>query len=318
VFVLALVVAAAAGSHGAVAQSSYPDRSIRLISINAPGAPGDILARLIGDKLSASFGKPTVVENMPGAGGSIAAAYVAKAAPDGYTLLLSGDAPLVTNVSLYGKLAYDPANDLAPISQLIATPNVLVVPVDLPVKSVAELTALARSTSANFTFGHGGLGFSTHLSGELFKTMAQIDLQQVMFRQSVYPDLIAGRVTMCFCNIAQALPLARENKLRALAVTSLKRSPAAPDLPTLDESGFPGFDVTSWFALMAPGGTPQPIIDKLHGALVGILALHDVRQKLSELGMEIVGSSPAELAVLIRTQTPQRASLIKASGAKMQ
>jgi tripartite-type tricarboxylate transporter receptor subunit TctC len=317
-FLVTLAIAAVAGSGDAVAQSSYPDRSIRLVSINASGAPGDILARLIGDKLSASFSKPIVVENMPGAGGSIAAAHVTKAAPDGYTLLLSGDAPLVTNVSLYDKLAYDPVNDLAPISQLIATPNVLVVPVDLPVKSVAELTALGRSKSANFTFGHGGLGFSTHLSGELFKTLAQIDLQQVMFRQSVYPDLIAGRITMCFCNIAQALPLARENKLRALAVTSLKRSPAAPDLPTLDEWGFPGFDVTSWFALMAPAGTPQPIINKLHDEVVRILALPDVRQKLSELGMEIVGSSPTELAALIRTQTPQRASLIKASGVKMQ
>jgi len=314
----ALAVSAITDSGDAVAQSSYPDRSIRLVSINAPGAPGDILARLIGDKLSASFSKPIVVENMPGAGGSIAAAYVAKAAPDGYTLLLSGDAPLVTNVSLYDKLAYDPVNDLAPISQLIATPNVLVVPIDLPVKSVAELIALGRSKSANFTFGHGGLGFSTHLSGELFKTMGQVDLQQVMFRQSVYPDLIAGRVTMCFCNIAQALPLVRENKLRALAVTSLKRSPAAPDIPTLDESGFPGFDVTSWFALMAPAGTPQPILDSLHQEVVRILAMPEVRQKLSDLGMEIVGNSPAELANIIKKQTPERAQLIKAAGVKMQ
>jgi tripartite-type tricarboxylate transporter receptor subunit TctC len=300
------------------AQSSYPDRPIRIVNINAAGGPGDMLARLIGDQISASLGKPVTVEPMPGAGGSLAAAHVAKAAPDGYTLLLSGDAALVTNISLYDKLAYDPVKDLAPVSQVVATPNVLVVPADLPVKTVADLVALGRSKPATFTFAHGGLGFSTHLSGEMFKTMSKLDMQQVMFRTSVYPDLIAGRVTMCFCNISQALPLSRENKLRALAVSSPKRSPAAPDLPTMAESGFPGFDVTSWFALMAPAGTPQPVIDKLHAEVVRILAMPDVRQKLSALGMEIVGNSPAELAAVIKTQMPQRAKLIKDAGVKIQ
>jgi tripartite-type tricarboxylate transporter receptor subunit TctC len=314
----ALAAATLFAASGAHAQPAYPERSIRIVNINAPGGPGDMLARLIADKFSVSFGKPVVVENMPGAGGSLAAAHVAKAAPDGYTLLLSGDAALVTNISLYDKLAYDPVKDLAPISQVVATPNALVVPTDLPVKTVADLVALIRSKPATFTFAHGGLGLSTHLSGEMFKAMAQIDLQQVMFRQSVYPDLIAGRVTMCFCNISQALPLARESKLRALAVTSPKRSPAAPELPTLDEAGFPGFDVTSWFALMAPAGTPQPIVDKLHGEVARVLAMPDIRQKLSDIGMEIIGNSPADLAAVIRTQTPQRAKLIKDAGLKLQ
>jgi tripartite-type tricarboxylate transporter receptor subunit TctC len=315
--VAALGAATLLDADRAAAQPAYPDRSIRIVSINAPGGTADILARLIGDKLSVSLGKPVVVEGMPGAGGSLAAAHVAKAPPDGYTLLMSGDAALVTNISLYDKLAYDPVKDLAPISQVVATPNVLVVPADLPVKTVADLVALGRAKPGTFTFAHGGLGFSTHLSGEMFKTMTQIDMQQVMFRTSVFPDLIAGRVTMCFCNISQALPLARENKLRALAVTSPKRSPAAPELPSLDESGFPGFDVTSWFALMAPAGTPQPIIDKLYGEMVRILAMPDTRQKLSDLGMEIIGNSPAELAAVIRTQTPQREKLIKAAGVKL-
>ncbi len=302
----------------AVAQADYPNRTIRIVTINAAGGPADLLARLIGDKLSASFGRPVVVESVVGAGGSLAAAQVARAAPDGYTLLMSGDAAIVTNISLYEKLAYDPVKDLAPISQLVATPNVLVVPTDLPVKSVADLVALARSKPGTLTFAHGGLGFSTHLSGEMFKTMAQIDIQQVAYRASVLPDLIAGRVSMCFCNVSQAMPLVRDNKLRALAVTSPVRSPAAPDLPTLDQAGFAGFDVTSWFALMAPAGTPQPIVDKLHREVVRVLALPDIRQKLSDLGMEIVGNSPAELAAVIRTQMPQRAKLIKASGAKLQ
>ena len=317
-FLATLATATLAGHNATRAQPAYPERSIRIVSINAPGGPADLLARLVGDKLSGSFGKPVVVEGMPGAGGSLAAAHVAKAAPDGYTLLMSGDAALVTNISLYDKLAYDPVKDLAPISQVVATPNVLVVPADLPVKTAADLAALGRSKPGTFTFAHGGLGFSTHLSGELFKTMAQIDMQQVMFRTSVYPDLIAGRVTMCFCNISQALPLARENKLRALAVTSTGRSPAAPELPTLNESGFAGFDVTSWFALMAPAGTPQPIIDKLNGEVVRILAQPDTRQKLADLGMEVVGNSPAELAAVIRTQIPQRAKLIKEAVVKAQ
>lgn len=302
----------------ATAQPSYPERAIRIVTINAAGGPSDILARLIGDKLSQSFGKPVVVEGMPGAGGSLAAAHVARATPDGYTLLMSGDAALVTNISLYDKLAYDPVKDLAPVSQLVATPNVLVVPTDLPVQTVADLAALARSKPATLTFAHGGLGFSTHLSGETFKTMAQIDIQQVMFRTSVYPDLLAGRVTMCFCNIAQSLPLVRDGKLRALAVTSPHRAPAAPDLPTMVEAGFPGFDVTSWFALMAPAGTPRPVVETLHREVVRILALPDIRQKLADLGMEIIAGSPGDLVELIRIQTPQRAALIRASGAKLQ
>lgn len=314
--VVATCAAIVLATADARAQSSYPEKTIRFVTINAAGGSADIIARLIGDKLSTSLGKPVVIENMPGAGGSLAAAAVARAAPDGYTLLMSGDAALVTNISLYEKLAYDPVKDLAPVSLVVATPNLLVVPTDLPVTNVAELAALARSKP--LTFAHGGLGFSTHLSGELFKTMAQIDIQQIMFRTTVFPDLIAGRVSMCFCNVSQALPLVRDGKLRALAVTSPKRSPAAPDLPTMHEAGFAGYDVTSWFAVMAPAGTPQPIVDKLHGEIVRILALPDIRAKMSDLGMEIVGNSPAELADLIKTQMPQRAQLIKASGAKLQ
>lgn len=302
----------------AIAQGSYPEKAIRIVNIGPAGGTADIIARLIGDKLAVSLGKPVVAEPVPGAGGSLAAAQVARAAPDGYTLFLSGDAALVTNISLYDKLAYDPVKDLAPVSQLIATPNVLVVAPEIPAKSVAELVALARAEPGKHTFAHSGLGFSTHLSGELFKSMAGLDIQQVTYRQSVLPDLLAARVTMCFCNISLGMPQVRENKLRALAVTSPKRSPAAPDVPTMAESGFTGFDVTSWFALMAPAGTPQPVIDRLHQETVRVLAMPDVRQKFADLGMEVVGSSPAELAALIQTQTPQRATLIKASGAKMQ
>jgi tripartite-type tricarboxylate transporter receptor subunit TctC len=315
---LATLALGAAICTGAPARADYPEKTIRIVTINAPGGPADIVARLIADKLSAAFGKPVVVESMVGAGGSLAAGHVAKAAPDGHTLLMSGDAALVTNLSLYEKLSYDPVKDLAPISQIVTTPNILAVPMDLPVKDVADLVALGRTKPGTLTFAHGGLGFSTHLSGETFKAMAQIDIQHVAFRASVLPDLLAGRVSMCFCNVSLVMPQVRENKLRALAVTSPQRSPAAPDLPTMNELGFTGFDVTSWFALMAPSGTAKPIIARLHQEVIRILALPDIRAKFADLGMDVVGNSPAELANIIATQMPQREKLIKAIGIKLQ
>lgn len=304
----------------AAAQTSYPERTIRIVTVNAPGGPADIAARVVGDKLTEAWGKPIVVESIVGAGGNLAAAHVAKAAPDGYTLLMSGDAAIVTNVSLYKSLPYDPVKDLSPISQVAFTPNILAVGNEVPAKSVQELVALARSQPGKLTFAHGGLGFSTHLAGEVFKLMARIDIQQVVYRGAVaaaMPDLIAGRVTMCFCNISSVLPLIREGKLRALAISSLKRSAAVPDLPTMNESGFPGFDVNSWFGLMAPAGTPVAIIDKLHREAVRALALPDVREKFNNLGMVIIGNSPAEFAAVIKSEMAQRKKLIEDAGIKL-
>ena len=194
------------------------------------------------------------MESRVGAGGSVAAGYVAKAAPDGYTLLMSGDAAMVTNQSLYKSLTYDPVRDLAPISQIAFTTNILAVSNDVPAKTVEELVALARSQPGKLSYAHGGLGFSQHLAAEVFKFTAKLDIEQIPFRgaTTVMPDLMTGRVSLCFCNITTVLPLARDGKLRALAVTSLKRSPFAPELPTMAESGFPGFDVNAWFGLLAP------------------------------------------------------------------
>lgn len=304
---------------GGLAQASYPEKPIHIVHVNGPGGPADILARVIGDRFTAAFGKPVIIDPMPGAAGNLAAAHVAKAAPDGYTLLMSGDAAIVTNISLYEKLPYDPVKDLTPISQIAATPNILVVNNDVPAKSVAELVALARAKPGQLTFGHGGLGFSTHLAGEVFKSMAGIDIQQVPYRGvAAVPDLLGGRVTMCFCNISSVLGLIREGKLRALAVTSPQRTAELPELPTMAESGFPGFDVTSWFGLMAPAGTPASIIDKLHGEAVRALALPEVREKLKALGMNAIGNSPAEFAAVIRTQLPQREKVIRGAGLKLQ
>jgi tripartite-type tricarboxylate transporter receptor subunit TctC len=273
-------------------------------------------ARLIGDRWTATWGRPVVVEPKVGAGGSLAAGFVAKAAPDGYTLLMSGDAAIVTNINLYKSLTYDPVKDLAPISQVAFTTNILAVPANLPVKNVQELVALARSQPDKLSVAHGGLGFSQHLSAEVFKSIAGLKLNMVAFRggPAIMPDLVAGRISMCFCNITAVLPLAREGKLKALAVTSLRRSQFAPEIPTMAESGFPGFDVNAWFGLLAPTGTPAPIIARLHGETARALAASEVRASFNKLGMEVIGNSPAEFAAVIRSEIPQRKKTIERAG----
>ena len=302
------------------ARGGYPEQVIRIIAIGMAGSPADMTARLIGDKLAAAWGQPVVVESKIGAGGSLAAGYVAKAAPDGYTLLMSGDAAMVTNLHLYKSLSYDPLKDLAPISQVAFTTNILAVPVSLPVNNVQELVALARAEPDKITVAHGGLGFSQHLAAEMFKSMAGLKINVVPFRggPAIMPDLIAGRVSACFCNITLVLPLVREGKLKALAVTSLKRSQFAPELPTMAESGFPGFDVNAWFGLLAPAATPAPIIAKLHSESVRALAAKDVRESFDKLGMEVIGNSPAEFAAVIRAEIPQRKKTIEESGIEPQ
>jgi tripartite-type tricarboxylate transporter receptor subunit TctC len=303
---------------GAFSQANYPDKPIRILVGFAPAGPADIAARVVGEKLSEAWGKPVVIENVTGAAGNVSAERAAKAAPDGYTLLMTAGATIVINVSLYDKLPFDPVKDLAPISQVVFTPNILALNNDVPARSVAELVALARAQPGVLTFGSAGVGTSQHLAGELFKARAGIKLQHVPYRgiAQVMPDLLGGRLTMVFGNISGVLPLARENKLRAMAVTSLKRSASTPDLPTMAEQGFPGFDATAWFGLMAPAGTPAPILAKLHDETVRILALPDVRKKFGELGMEVIGNSPTEFADVIAAETPVWAKIIKESGAK--
>jgi len=283
-----------------------------------PAGPADIIARVVGDKLSDAWGKPVVIENVAGAGGNMATDRVAKAAADGYTLLLGTTGPFIIHSSLYAKLPFDPVKDFAPITQLCFTPNILIVNNDVPAKSPQELVALARAQPGTLTFASAGVGTTQHLAGELFKTMARIDIQHVPYRgiSAVMPDLLGGRVTMVFSNTSAALPLAREGKVRALAVTSLKRAAAMPELPTMAESGFPGFDATAWFALVAPAGTPEPIVAKLQREAARILALPDVRKKFDELGMVPVGNTPAEFAAAMKAEIPQWAKLIKDAGIK--
>ena len=303
---------------GSAAAQDYPDRPIRLLVGFAAGGPADVMARLVGDKLTEAWGKPVIVENVTGGAGNVAADRVAKAAPDGYTLMAAASATIVTNPSLYQKLGFDPVKDFVPITQAVYTPNLLAVPADLPVKSVAELVAYARAQPGKVTFGSAGVGTSQHLAGELFKTMAGIDITHVPYRgiAAVMPDLLAGRISMVFGNITAVLPLVREGKLRALAVTSPRRWASVPDLPTMIEVGYKDFDSTAWFGLMAPAGTPQPIIDKIHQEAMRILARPDIRKRFEEIGMEAIGNTPAEFAAVIAAETPQWAKVIRDAGVK--
>jgi len=259
-----------------------------------------------------------IVENITGGAGNVAADRVAKAAPDGYTLMAAASATIVTNPSLYPKLGFDPVKDFAPITQAVYTPNLLAVPAGLPVNSVAELVAYARAQPGKVTFGSAGVGTSQHLAGELFKTMAGIDITHVPYRgiAAVMPDLLAGRISMVFGNITAVLPLVRDGRLRALAVTSPRRWASVPDLPTMIEVGYKDFDSTAWFGLMAPAGTPQPIIDRIHQEAVRILARPDIRKRFEEIGMEAIGNTPGEFAAVIAAETPQWAKVIKDAGVK--
>jgi len=299
------------------AQTNYPEKPIRMVVGFPPGSSSDTVARLLGQKFAEAWGKPVLIDNAAGAAGNIAADRVAKAEPDGYTLGLLASPPLVVNPSLY-KLAYDPVKDFAPVSQVTVSPNILVVHNTVPAKSVKELVALAKAQPGGLTFASGGSGSANHMAAELFKSMAGVDIRHIPYKgvPLAIPDLLGGRVTMIFSPTAIVLPLVREGKLRALAVTTLKRSSAVPELPTIAESGFPGFESTGWNGLLAPARTPATILRKLHLETVKALALTDVRAKLADLGVEGIGNSPDEFAAVIKSEIPKWAKVIKESGMK--
>jgi len=302
---LAALAACFAASAGALAQGSYPDHAVRIIVPFPPGGPADALARIVGERLAASFGKPFVVENKAGAGGNIGMEQGARAAPDGYTLTLAPVGNLTVAPALYSKLPYDPAKDFAPITVLASVPNVLIVHPSVGVKSVAELVALAKAKPGSLNYASPGNGSIPHLAGELFKRTAGVDIVHIPFN-GVAPAtnaVLAGDVQMFFAQSSAALPQWRAGKVVALGVATPKRIAAAPDLPTIAEQGFPGFEATSWYALVAPAGTAPAIVDRLHGEIVKALREPDVREKIAGLGAEPVGNSPAEFAAMQRAET---------------
>lgn len=304
------------GSSAGLAQSGFPERSVRLVVGYSPGSAPDIVARLMGERLTDLWGKPVVIENITGGGGNIATERVAKATPDGYTLLLTGNASMVINPALYDKLPYDAIKDFAPISQLAVTPNVLVVRNSLAARSVGEVVSLAQADPGKLTFGSSGTGTSGHLAGELLKSRAGVNIQHVPYRGPPYTDLLGERLDLCFCNIASALPLAREGRLRALAVTSVMRSLSAPELPSIAEQGYPDFDASGWFGLVGPSGMSQDVISRLHDGTTAVLQDPKFRQKFEDLGMAVIGNSPEEFKRIIATELPIWAKIIRDAGIK--
>lgn len=316
----ALTLAAAlaiSGASNATSQTNYPQKPIRIVVGFPAGSALDLGARLLAQRLAESLGKPVVVENVTGAAGSIAAERVAKAPPDGYTLAFAANAQITVNPSLY-KLSYDPVRDFAPISQVYFAPNVLVVGNAVSATTFQQLTTLAKEQPGTLTYASGGGGSAPHIAAELLKSMAALDIRQIPYKGVVaaIPDLLAGRVTMMFAPISVVLPMVRDGKLRALGVSSLRRASTLPGVPTIDESGVPAFEVTIWGGLLAPAGTPMPIVRKLQRETIRALALTGVREKLAAIGMDTIGNSPEEFAGVIKAEIPKWAKLIKASGIK--
>ena len=313
----ALLIATAAAPLTLQAQSQpYPVRPIRLVVTFPTGGAPDILARVLAE--NAQLGQPVVVDNRPGAGGNIGADAVAKAQPDGYTLVVGTVGTHAINGALYAKMPYDMARDFAPVTLLASTPNLLVINNDLPVRSVQELIAYGKANPDKLSFGSPGIGTSIHVSGELFKSMTGVQMTHVPYkgRQMAIPDLVGGQIQLMFDNMPSALPMVREGKLRALAQTGAKRSPAAPDVPTVAEQGLPGFEATSWFALFAPAGTPPEVIARLNAEVRRVWALPEVQQRMTKLGLEAVASSPEELAAYQGAEIRKWAKVVKDSGAK--
>ena len=300
----------------ASAQAVWPQQPVRILVGFTAGTAPDIVARVLAEKLAASWGRPVLVENVGGAGGNIACSRVAHSPPDGHALVMCGNGSLVLAPSLYTKLPYDPVKDFVPITQVFVAANILVVHPDVPVNSIPELVALAKAQPGKLTYAHTGIGTSQHLAGELFKYMTHADIRPVAYRgtTAVLPDLLAGRLSMSFSNISNVLPLVREGKLKGFAVSSRKRAGAAPDLPTMIEMGYPDFDVVPWFGLMAPAGTPTAVTDKIYSETIKVLALPEVRKQFADLGIDVIGGTPAEFATVIATETVQWAKLIKAMG----
>jgi tripartite-type tricarboxylate transporter receptor subunit TctC len=300
-----------------VAQTGYPDRPVRIIVGFTAGSATDITARMFAQKLNAAWNVPVTVENIPGAGGSVGGDRVAKAAPDGTTLYWGANGAMTINPSLLPNPTFDTVRDLAPIARVLVMPSLLVVNNDVPAKSVAELFALAKARPGQLSYASPGVGTPQHIAGELLKSLASVDIVHVPYRGVALADVIGGRVTMTLQNMGAILPVVRDGKLRALAVTSNQRSPIIPELPTLAESGFPDFEAISWFGLLAPAHTAAPIIAKVHEEIVKIAAQTDMRERLAQLGLDVAVNSPDEFAAVINADIAKWAKVIKDANIKL-
>ena len=315
-------LASALGGRDAAAQATspqaWPNRFVKLVVPFTPGGGIDGIGRIVGARLSDMWGQQVVVENKPGAGGNIASEFVARSAPDGYTMYITA-AGLAVNRYLFQAINYDPVADFAPVTLICLFPNLLVVPNSSPLRSVADLLAEARKNPGKVTFASPGHGSSPHMSGELFKYMAKVDLTHVPDRGAspAYTDVIAGRVDCTFAVMASGLPLVQGGQLRALGVTTGARVAAAPDIPTIAEAGVPGYDTSSWFAFFVPAKTPDDIVRKMHADTVAVLREPPIKAKLDQLGVVIVGSTPNELGAHLRAEMDKWGPVIKTANIKV-
>jgi tripartite-type tricarboxylate transporter receptor subunit TctC len=317
--VLALAIGLAAGT--ASAQGAYPDRPVRVVVPFAAGGTTDIFARLLGERLSQALGQQFVIENRGGAGGNIGADAVAKADPDGYTLVMGTVGTHAINASLYAKMPYDALGDFAPVAYVAGVPNLMVVnPKNVKAANVQDFIAEAKGAARRFNMASSGNGTSIHLSGELFKQITGVEMPHVPYRGSgpAVNDLIGGQVDVMFDNLPSSIEHAKAGTLRPLAVTSAQRSPAIPNVPTLAESGLPGFEATSWFALFAPKGTPAATVAKLNQEVRKALETPELQKRFAELGGEIRPMSPDELAAYVRSEHDKWAKVVKTAGAKLE
>jgi tripartite-type tricarboxylate transporter receptor subunit TctC len=295
-----LAIAIAAVATGALAQP-YPSKPVKLVAPSTPGDAPDVIARLVADKLSTALGQQVVVENRPGAGGVVGSDYVAKAAPDGYTLIMGNAGSHGINAAVYAKLPYDIQRDFAPVSQVAVAPNVMVINPSLPASTVAEFIAYAKANPGKLSYASGGNGSSAHMSMELFKSMSGIDIQHVPYKGSspALTDVVSGQVVAFIGNMPPTVPLIKAGKLRALAVTTKSRSALMPELPTIAEAGLPGFETDAWFGVLAPAGTPPEIVNRLSAEIAKIAKSPEIRERLVAMGAEPVGSTPEEFKAVI-------------------
>jgi len=311
----AAVFALAAGS----TEAQYPGKPIKLIVPSSPGSGPDIMARAIGQKLAQAWGQPVVIDNRPGAGGSIGSEAAAKSPPDGYTLIMGNAGSHAVNASLYKRLAYDPVKDFAPVTLVSSAPNILIVHPSLPVKSVKELIALAKAHPGELSFGSGGNGSTAHLSGEMFRTLAGISIVHVPYKgaPAAVLGVVTGEISLAILNLPPALPHVRSGKLKALGVSTARRSAAVPDLPTIAEAGLPGYEATAWYGVLAPAGTPREIVMKLNGEIVNSLRTSEMKKRITAYGGEVVGSTPEEFAAVMKADIAKWVRVVKASGASI-
>lgn len=307
------------GGAGPAFAQAFPSKPVKLVIPFPPGGPLDLAGRAIGQKLQDAWGQPVVIENRPGAGGNIGADAVAKAAPDGYTLVMGALSTHAVNPHLFAKMPYDALKDFAPVTLVAVTPNVLVLNPAVPASNVRELIALAKASPGKLSFASGSNGSAGHLAGELFKTLAGIDIVHVPYKGGApaMQDLLGGQVQFMFDNLANSTAQLKAGKLKAFAVTTSRRSAFAPELPTMAEAGVPGFDISTWYGILAPANTPPDIVKKLNAEIVRILASDDMRDKLKAQGAEPSPTSPEEFAAFIRAEWTKYAKIVKDSGAKV-